>query len=60
MFSRLIFDHLALGCALVAFLTSASIYLAFFWRALRMKPDQIERFANLPFETDTPAARYDA
>ena len=60
MFSRLIFDHLVLSCALVAFLTSASIYFAFFWRALRMKPGQVERFANLPFETETPAARHDA
>jgi len=60
MFSRLIFDHLALICALVAFLTSASIYCAFFWRALRMPPGQVERFANLPFETNTPAARHDA
>jgi hypothetical protein len=60
MFSRLIFDHLVLLCALVAFLTSASIYFAFFWRALRMPPGQVEHFANLPFETDTPAARHDA
>jgi hypothetical protein len=60
MLHRLISDHLALCCTLVAFFTSASIYFAFFWRALRMKPGQIERFANLPFETDTPAARHDA
>jgi len=60
MFHRLIFDHLALFCTLVAFLTSASIYFAFFWHAVRMKPGQVEHFANLPFETDTPAARHDA
>ena len=60
MFSRLVFDHLALCCTLVAFVTSASIYFAFFWRALRMKPGQVERFANLPFDTDTPAAPHDA
>jgi len=60
MFPRLVFDHLALCCTLVAFVTSASIYFAFFWRALRMKPGQVKRFANLPFETDTPAARHDA
>jgi len=29
MFHRLVFDHLALLCTLVAFLTSASIYFAF-------------------------------
>jgi hypothetical protein len=59
MFSRLVFDHLQLACALVAFVTSASIYFAFFWHALRMKPGQVERYANLPFETDTPASRHD-
>ena len=43
-----------------AFITASTIYVAFFWRALRMKRPQLEHFENLPFDTATPAARHDA
>lgn len=60
MFRRLIFDHTAVFFTVSAFIIAASIYLAFFWRAIRMKPSQVTRFAQLPFETETPASRHDA
>lgn len=56
MFRRLVFENSAALFTIVAFLTAASIYLTFAWRALRMKRAQVARFENLPFETDTPAS----
>lgn len=56
MFRRLVFENTAALFTLAAFIAAASIYLAFAWRALRMKRPQVARFANLPFESDTPAA----
>jgi hypothetical protein len=60
MFRRLILEDSAAIFTLTAFITAASIYVAFAWRALRMKRPQLERFENLPFATQTPAARHDA
>ena len=60
MFRRLVFENSAALFTIVAFLTAASIYVMFAWRALRMKGQQIARFENLPFETATPAARHEA
>lgn len=59
MFRRLVFEDSATLFTFVAFITAASIYIAFAWRALRMKRPQIERFENLPFETETPASGAD-
>ena len=59
MFQRLVFDHTVLTIALVAFLTSATIFVAFFWKAMRMQRPKVDRFAQLPFQTETPAARHD-
>lgn len=56
MFRRLVFENYAAIFTLAAFITALSIYLMISWRALRMKRPQIERFENLPFETETPAA----
>lgn len=56
MFRRLVLEDSATLVTIVAFITALSIYLAFAWRALRMKSPQIARFENLPFETPTPAA----
>jgi hypothetical protein len=56
MFRRLVFENTAALFTLAAFITAVSIYLTISWRALRMKRPQVERFANLPFETPTPAA----
>ncbi len=54
MFRRLILEDHAAIYTIVAFITAASIFIAFLWRALRMKPAQVARFAHLPFETATP------
>lgn len=56
MFRRLVFENSAAFFTLVAFISALSIYLMIAWRALRMKRPQVERFENLPFETETPAA----
>ncbi|MEO5960235.1 MAG: hypothetical protein ABIZ49_13575 [Opitutaceae bacterium] len=60
MFRRLVLENSAALYTMVAFATAASIYVAFAWRALRMKPPQIARFENLPFVTPTPCARHEA
>lgn len=60
MFRRLLLEDATAIVTIVAFVVAASIYLAFAWRALRMKRPQLARFANLPFETATPSARHEA
>jgi len=59
MFKRLILEESATLFTLVAFLTASTIFLTIGWRALRMKRPQLARFENLPFATETPAARHD-
>ena len=59
MFQRLIFEDSAALFTIAAFVTAVSIFVTISWRALRMKRPQIERFAQLPFDTETPAARHD-
>jgi hypothetical protein len=49
MFRRLLFENWVSIFTLVAFITSASIYVSFAWRALRMKRPQLDRLAHLPF-----------
>ena len=56
MFRRLVLENSAALFTIVAFLTALTIYVAFAWRALRMKRPQVSHFENLPFETPTPAA----
>jgi hypothetical protein len=55
MFRRLLLEDTAALFTIVAFVTAFSIYVAFTWRAIRMKRPQVERFENLPFDTPTPA-----
>lgn len=59
MFKRLIIDNAVLFFTLLAFISSASIYLAFLWRALKMKPKQVEHFENLPFASESESARHE-
>lgn len=59
MFQRLIFEDSAALFTIAAFVTAVSIFVTISWRALRMKRPQIDRFARLPFATETPAARHD-
>ncbi len=57
MFRRLVFENSAALFTIVAFVTAVSIYVAFAWRALRMKAPQLAHFENLPFDTATPEAQ---
>jgi hypothetical protein len=56
MFKRLVLDNSVALVTIIAFLTALTIYVAFAWRALRMRQSQLARFENLPFETPTPSA----
>ena len=59
MFRRLVFENSAALFTIAAFITAASIYVTFAWRALRMRRQQVDRFAHLPFATATPPARHE-
>ena len=56
MFRRLVLEDSTAIVTIVAFITALTIYVAFTWRALRMKKPQLARFENLPFETPTPVS----
>ncbi len=55
MFKRLIFDDWVMIFPLVAFITAACIFGSFAFRALRMRRSQVDRFAQLPFNDETPS-----
>lgn len=59
MFRRLILEDSATIFSIVAFVTAAVIFLFITWRALRMPRPQIERFANLPFNSESASAHHD-
>ena len=56
MFRRLVFENSAALFTIVAFVTAATIYVLFAWRALRMKRPQVARLENLPFGVETAAS----
>ncbi len=60
MFKRLLIDDAMTVFTLIAFFTTAAIFLSFLWRALRMKPKQVQHFENLPFDSETTSSRHDA
>lgn len=60
MFRRLIFENSAALFTITAFITAATIYVSFTWRALRMKRAQVSQFENLPFTTATPCATHES
>lgn len=60
MFRRLVLDHSMVYFTTVAFFVSASIFAAFLWRALRMKPKQVQNYSNLPFADENPSVRHDS
>ena len=60
MFRRLLLEDSAALFTITAFVTACTIFVAFVWRAVRMKRPQVDRFAQLPFEIDTPSARHDS
>jgi hypothetical protein len=59
MFKRLLLDDSAAIMTIVAFATASVIFIAIAWRAIRMSRAQSDRFANLPFNSDS-AARHDS
>ena len=56
MFRRLLFENWVSLFSLIAFITAASVYLTIFYRALRMKRAQIDRFSSRPFDAETPVS----
>jgi len=61
MFKRLLLDHnTTIVVGAIAFLSSATIFVAFLWRAMRMRKPQVNHFENLPFVSENPAKRHDA
>lgn len=60
MFQRLLLSNATALCTVGAFAVAASIFVAFAWRALRMRQPQTDRLAQLPFETATPACSHES
>lgn len=52
MFRRLLFEDWVSLFPLIALITAGSVYFAIFYRAVRMKPKQVDRFSHLPFEDE--------
>jgi hypothetical protein len=52
MFRRLLFEDWVSLFPLIALITAGSVYVTIFFRALRMKPQQVDRFSRLPFESE--------
>jgi hypothetical protein len=59
MFQRLILEDSAAIYTVAAFSVATSIFVTVAWRALRMGRAQVDRFAHLPFETETPASQHE-
>ncbi len=54
----LIYDSTTLA-TVIAFITASSIFCTISYRAIRMKKSEIEKFENLPFETDRNPVSHD-
>ena len=52
MFHRIIYEDWQLIFPIVALAVASLIFVAAAWRATRMKPDQAEQLARLPFENE--------
>ena len=52
MFNRIIYEDWQLIFPVVALAVASLVYVAAAWRATRMKPEQLERLAQLPFEKE--------
>lgn len=52
MFQRIIYEDWQLIFPIVALAVASLIFLAAGWRAARMKPDQADHLAHLPFENE--------
>jgi hypothetical protein len=52
MFQRIVYEDWQLIFPIVALAVASLVFLAAAWRAARMKPDQAEQLARLPFEKE--------
>jgi hypothetical protein len=52
MFQRIIYQDWQLIFPIVALAVASLVFLAAAWRASRMKPDQAEQLARLPFDKE--------
>ena len=52
MLHRIIYEYWQLIFPVVALAVASLVYLAAAWRASRMKPEQLKRLAQLPFENE--------
>jgi hypothetical protein len=59
MLERLSLPNSTALFTIAAFAVAASIFLSVAWRALGMRRAQLDRFAQLPFETPTPASHHE-
>jgi hypothetical protein len=59
MFQRLVLEDSAAIYTVAAFSVATSIFVTVAWRALRMRRSQVDRLAQLPFETETPASQHE-
>ncbi len=50
MLHRIIYEDWQLVFPVIALAVASCVYLAAAWRATRMKPEQAEQLARLPFE----------
>ena len=52
MLRRIIYEDWQLIFPVVALAVASLVYLAAAWRAARMKPEQLDRLAKLPFDNE--------
>jgi hypothetical protein len=52
MFQRIVYEDWQLIFPIVALAVASLVFLAAAWRAARMKPDQAEQLARLPFDKE--------
>ena len=52
MLTRIIYEDWQLIFPVVALVVASLVYVSAAWRASRMKPEQADRLARLPFEKE--------
>jgi hypothetical protein len=60
MFRRILLDHWMSIFPLVSFVVAASIYGWISVKAIRMRGEQVDRFALLPFNEDLPPSHHES
>ncbi len=59
MFQRIFLGDNAALIGIVAFAVTAVIFFGFVWCSCRMRREQSDRLANLPFNSDSDDVRHD-